>query len=71
MGNTGKGWKKKSKILELNVMDPLHLQFIQAGANIYAQMMNIPIELRAEEVKIIAIKVIENSHNTPQNLQPQ
>lgn len=55
------------KVLELSVIDPLHLQFIQAGANIYAQMINIPIELKSEEVKRIVIKVIEKSHSTVRN----
>ena len=32
------------------MMDPLTLQFIHAGANIYASMLNIPIE---EDLKLV------------------
>ena len=43
-------------MLNLNVDDPLHLELIQSTANIYATMLNIPIEKDVLQIKKIALK---------------
>lgn len=43
--------------LELDLNDPIHLEFIQAGANIYAAIFNIPLEQNKEKVVEVAKKI--------------
>lgn len=38
------GTKRFPQIIQIDLKDPLHLDFIQAGANILATMINIPME---------------------------
>jgi hypothetical protein len=46
--DTGKlfwsGLKRVPTALELNLKDPIHLEFIQSAANIYASLFNLPLE---------------------------
>ena len=55
--DTGKpfwsGLKRVPDALELNLNDPLHSEFIQAAANIYAAIFNIPLE--TDKAKVIEI----------------
>lgn len=43
--------------MELDLNDPIHAEFIQAGANIYATMFNIPMEKDKARVAEAARKV--------------
>jgi ubiquitin-activating enzyme E1 len=51
------GHKRVPTPLELNVKDPIHAEFIQAGANIYATMFGIPKEKDQSKVIEIVKKV--------------
>lgn len=51
------GLKRVPSPLELNVKDPIHAEFIQAGANIYATMFGIPKEKDQSKVIEIVKKV--------------
>lgn len=63
--DTGKpfwsGLKRAPQILEFSVDDPLHLEFVQAGANIFATMFNIPLEKDKHVVAKIASKANKKS----------
>ncbi len=50
------GLKRAPQILEFSVDDPLHLEFVQAGANIFATMFNMPLEKDKNAVAKIASK---------------
>jgi hypothetical protein len=43
--------------LELDLNDPVHAEFIQAAANIYAAIFNIPLERNKEKAIELAKKV--------------
>ena len=51
------GLKRVPSPLELDLNDPIHAEFIQAGANIYATMFNIPMEKDKARVADIARKI--------------
>jgi ubiquitin-activating enzyme E1 len=59
--DTGKpfwsGLKRVPTPLELDFNDKIHVELIQAGANIYATMFNIPMETNAAKVVEIAKKI--------------
>lgn len=59
--DTGKlfwsGLKRVPTALELDFKDPIHVELIQAAANIFACMFNLPLEKNAEKVIEIAKKV--------------
>lgn len=59
--DTGKpfwsGLKRAPTPLELDLKDPLHVELIQAGANIYASLFNLPLENNPDKVVEIARKV--------------
>ena len=59
--DTGKlfwsGLKRVPTPLELDLKDPIHLELIQAGANIYATLFKIPMEKDAQKVIEIAKKI--------------
>ena len=59
--DTGKlfwsGLKRVPTALELNLNDPLHIELIQAAANIYACMFKLPLMRNAEHVVEIAKKI--------------
>lgn len=55
------GLKRAPQILEFSVDDPLHLELVQAGANIYATMFNIPIE----KDKWTVAKIASKAHRIP------
>ena len=58
--DTGKhfwsGLKRAPQILELSVDDPVHLELVQSGANIFATMLNIPLEQDKLAVAKLALK---------------
>ena len=43
--------------LELNLEDPIHLELVQAGANIYACMFGLPLEVNKKKVAELARNV--------------
>lgn len=51
------GLKRVPTPLQLNLKDPIHSELIQAGANIYACMFNLPIEKDKSKVIEIAGKI--------------
>lgn len=51
------GLKRVPTPLELDLNDPIHAELIQAGANIYATMFNIPMEKDKARVAEAAKKV--------------
>ena len=59
--DTGKpfwsGLKRAPTPLKLDMKDPLHLEFVQAGANIFAFMFNIEMNGDLKEVAEMASKV--------------
>ena len=59
--DTGKpfwsGLKRVPKALELDLKDPIHVELIQAAANIYACMFNLPLVKNKEQVVEIARKI--------------
>ena len=59
--DTGKpfwsGLKRVPNALELNLNDPIHAEFIQAAANIYAAIFNIPLEKNRAKAVELARKV--------------
>lgn len=63
--DTGKpfwsGLKRAPQILEFSVDDPLHLELVQAGANIYATMFNLPLE----KDKFAVAKLASKAHRKP------
>lgn len=63
--DTGKpfwsGLKRAPQILEFSVDDPLHLELVQAGANIFATMINIP----HEKDKLTVAKIASKANRKP------
>lgn len=59
--DTGKpfwsGLKRAPIPLELDLKDSLHVELIQAGANIYASLFNLPLEQNPDKVVEIAKKI--------------
>jgi ubiquitin-activating enzyme E1 len=55
------GYKRVPSPIELNLKDPIHVEFIQAGANIYATMFGLANEKDKGKVIEIAkrVKLIE------------
>lgn len=51
------GLKRVPSPLSLNLLDPIHLEFIQAAANIYANIFKLPIEKNKEHVAKLASKI--------------
>lgn len=51
------GLKRVPTALELDLNDPIHAEFIQAAANIYAAIFNIPLERNKENAIALARKV--------------
>lgn len=51
------GLKRVPTPLELDLNDPIHLELIQAGANIYAAIFNIPLEQDKGKVVEVAKKI--------------
>lgn len=51
------GLKRVPNALELNLNDPIHSEFIQAAANIYAAIFNIPLERNKAKAIELARKV--------------
>jgi ubiquitin-activating enzyme E1 len=51
------GLKRVPNALELNLKDPIHAEFIQAAANIYAAIFNIPLEKNQAKAIEIASKI--------------
>lgn len=50
------GLKRAPHVLEFNPSDPIHLELVQAGANIFATMFNLPKESDKSVVAKIASK---------------
>jgi ubiquitin-activating enzyme E1 len=48
------GLKRVPTPLELDLKDPIHSEFIQAGANIYAVMFNVPMQKDKAKVMELA-----------------
>jgi ubiquitin-activating enzyme E1 len=63
--DTGKpfwsGLKRAPQILEFSVDDPLHLELVQSGANIFATMLNIPLE----NDKLTVAKIASKANRKP------
>ena len=51
------GLKRAPSAIELDLNDPISLELIQAGANIYACMFNLPLEKDKKKVAEIASKI--------------
>ena len=51
------GLKRAPDVINLNLNDPLHLEVVQAGANIFAVIFGIPMEENKHVVKSMAEKV--------------
>jgi ubiquitin-activating enzyme E1 len=62
------GLKRVPNALELDLNDPIHSEFIQAGANIYAAMFNIPLENNKQKVMEIA-RHIKPTAFVPKNVK--
>lgn len=62
------GLKRVPTPLELDLNDPIHLELIQAGANIYAAIFNIPLE--QDKAKVVEIgKKITPKPFVPKNVK--
>ena len=63
--DTGKpfwsGLKRAPQILEFSVDDPLHLELVQAGANIFATMFNLPVQ----KDKLAVAKLVSKAYKKP------
>ncbi len=51
------GLKRAPKVIQLDLNDPLQLEVIQAAANIFAVIFNIPMEDNKNVVKTLAKNV--------------
>lgn len=54
--------------LELDLNDPIHSELVQAGANIYAAIFNIPLEKDKSKVMEIA-KTVKPIPFTPKKVK--
>lgn len=59
------GLKRAPKPIILDLNDPLHIEVVQAGANILASMFGIPQERSQKAIKELAAKV------TPEKFVPK
>ena len=51
------GLKRAPNVISLNLNDPLHLEVVQAGANIFAVIFGIPMEDNKKVIHSLAEKV--------------
>jgi ubiquitin-activating enzyme E1 len=62
------GLKRAPKVIQLDLNDPLQLEVIQAAANIFAVVFNIPMEDNKNVVKTLA-KNVEPHKSAPKKVK--